>query len=177
MAAGQVAHPAPAPKRTNAKAIVAGLLVYALVKLVGVGVVTGVGPFEVASMPALFLPAAGSRMASELFGAALILMFVVGFSRISPRSGFLGVAAVQMAVGWWAPASMQDTWIQWMFGASGLGDLWAQTGLAPPIAEHSVLGGLSTADILCCAAAAVVAQTVHNMAAKTAQEIPFQRSA
>ena len=135
-------------KRTNARALVAGLLAYALVKLVGVGVATGVGPFEVAAMP------------------ALILLFVVGFSRISPRSGFLAVALVQMAIGWWAPASMQDTWIRWLFGASGLGDLWAQTGLSPPIAEHSVLGGLSTADILCCAAAAVVAQLVHNMAAK-----------
>ena len=51
---------------------------------------------------------------------------------------------------------MQDTWIQWMFGASGLGDLWAQTGLAPPF-EHrrSLTGGLSMADILCCAAAGV----------------------
>ena len=153
-------------KRTNARALVAGLLAYALVKLVGVGVATGVGPFEVAAMPALFLPAAGSRLASELVGAGLILLFVVGFSRISPRSGFLAVALVQMAIGWWAPASMQDTWIRWLFGASGLGDLWAQTGLSPPIAEHSVLGGLSTADILCCAAAAVVAQLVHNMAAK-----------
>lgn len=168
MAAGPAAHPTHAPKRTNAKAIVAGLVVYALAKLVGVGVVTGVGPFEIMAMPGLFLPATGSRLASELVGAALILLFVVGFSRISPRSGFLAVAVVQMAIGWWAPASMQDTWIRWLFGASGLGDLWAQTGMAPPIAEHSILGGLTMADILCCAAAAVVAQTVHNMAAKPA---------
>ena len=70
-------------KRTNWKAIAGGLVAYALVKLTGVGVMTGIGPFEIAEAPALFLPAAQSRALSELVGAALILTFVVGFSRIS----------------------------------------------------------------------------------------------
>lgn len=165
-------------KRTNARALVAGLLAYALVKLVGVGVATGVGPFEVAAMPALFLPAAGSRLASELVGAGLILLFVVGFSRISPRSGFLAVAVVQMAIGWWAPASIQDTWIRWLFGSSGLAEVWAQMGLASPFEEQrSAMGGLSLADILGCVAAGVIAQTVHNMAVGPRVETPFQTRA
>jgi len=160
---------APPPKRTNAKAILAGILAYALVKMVGVAVATGVGPFEIAAAPQLYLPAAGSRAASELLGVALILTLVVGFTRISPRSGFLGVALVQAALGWWAPASMQDTWMQWLFGASGLDRAWDWAGLSTPFPERSAMGGLSAPELLCAGAAGAIAQVVHNMAAKPSQ--------
>ena len=96
-------------------------------------------------------------------GAGLILTFVVGFMRISPRSGFLLVAMVQAAIGWFAPLEWKDGWMRWLFGATGLDDIWAQAGLSPPFQQHGILGGLSVQDLLVCAAAAAVAQAVHNM--------------
>jgi hypothetical protein len=162
--ATRTAIPAPA-RRSSAGPIIAGLLAYALVKLAGIGIVTGVGPMEVAANPDLFLPAAGSRVLSELFGAGLLLLLVVGFTRVSPRSGFLGVAIVQSAIAWLTPFELRDTWMRWMFGATGLDQAWKWAGLNPPFQEHSVMGGLSVPDLLCAAAAGAIAQTVHNMAA------------
>lgn len=162
-------------RRTGFKALAAGLATYVLVKMAGVSIMTGFGPWEIAQAPELFLPAAGSRALSELIGAGLILLFTLGFARITPRSGFLAVALVQMAIGWWAPASMQDTWIRWLFGASGLNDLWAQMGLQQPFQhDRDLLGGLSTADILGCLAAGVIAQTLHNLTQKRVLEKTFQ---
>ena len=151
------------PKHTTWKALVGGLVAYALIKLAGIGIVTEVGPYDVIALPDLFLPAMLSRGVSELLGAGLILTFVVGFMRISPRSGFLLVAMVQAAIGWFAPLEWKDGWMRWMFGATGLDDVWAQAGLSPPFQQHAMLGGLSVQDLLVCAAAAAVAQAVHNM--------------
>ena len=153
----------PGPRRTNAGALIGGLLAYALVKLAAVGFVTGVGPMDVAAMPELFLPAATSRVLSELFGAGLILLLVVGFTKVSPRAGFLSVALVQAAIGWFAPMEWKDGWMRWMFGATGLDDVWASAGLSPPFQQHAMLGGLSVQDLIACAAAGAVAQAVHNL--------------
>lgn len=167
----------PQPMRhTTWKALIGGLIAYALVKVAAIGVVTGVGPSDVMAMPDLFLPAMTSRGLSEIFGAGLILTLVVGFMRISPRSGFLMVALVQAAVGWFAPMEWKDGWMRWIFGATGLDDVWAQAGLSPPFQQHSMLGGLSVQDLLVCGAAAAVGQTVHNMtvnqAARDAAKTP-----
>ncbi len=151
------------PKHTTWKALLGGLVAYALIKLAGIGIVTGVGPSDVMALPELFLPAMASRTASELFGAGLILTFVVGFMRISPRSGFLMVALVQAAIGWFAPMEWKDGWMRWMFGATGLDDVWASAGLSPPFQQHAMLGGLSVQDLIACAAAGAVAQAVHNL--------------
>lgn len=158
----------PGPRRTNTGALIGGLLAYALVKLAAVGLVTGVGPMDVAAMPELFLPAATSRVLSELFGAGLILMLVVGFTKVSPRAGFLSVALVQAAIGWFAPMEWKDGWMRWLFGATGLDDVWAQAGLSPPFQPHSMFGGLSAQDLIACAAAGAVAQGVHNLLAARA---------
>jgi len=156
----------PHPRHTNWQALLAGLVAYALVKLAAIGLVTGVGPAQVAAMPELFVPAATTRVLSELFGAGLILTFVVGFTKISPRAGFLSVALVQAAIGWFAPMEWKDGWMRWLFGATGLDQVWAQAGLSPPFQPHSMFGGLSVQDLITCAIAGAVAQAVHNMVAR-----------
>ena len=49
------------PKHTTWKALIGGLIAYALIKLAGIGIVTGVGPSDVMALPDLFLPAMASR--------------------------------------------------------------------------------------------------------------------
>ncbi|MBX7249858.1 MAG: hypothetical protein K1X35_12550 [Caulobacteraceae bacterium] len=157
---------APTPlRRTSTPALIAGALVYAGAKMAAIGLLTGVGPAQIAASRDLILPIALSQGVSELLAVALVLVFVVGFTRISPRSAFLCAALVQAALGVFAPMEWKDTWMRWMFGAVGLDQVWSHLGLSPPFGAHGPFSGVSLISLAVCAAAGAVAQAAHNRVA------------
>lgn len=149
--------------RSSFAALVGGLMAYALVKLVAIGVMASMTFVMVMQNPQVFLPVVGAQLVSELIAAGIVLA-VLAFLRFPHAMIFLAVAAVQLAFVWWhglqAPT---EAGMGWAIGKSGLDRVWEWLGQPVPYAEPTAMGGLTMPAILTCAAAGVVAQALHNV--------------